>query len=68
MLDLVGRHWTGASALYPSPISILEKHGDKLLTTNNPDLTDDTDPLNRLGIEPLAPSHLNANGSDHPVL
>jgi biotin synthase-like enzyme len=49
-------------------MSILEKHGDKLLTTNNPDLTDDTDLLNRLGIEPLAPSHLNANGSDHPVL
>ena len=28
--------------------------GDKLLTTNNPDLTDDIDLLNRLGIEPLA--------------
>ena len=28
--------------------------GDKLLTTKNPDLTDDIDLLNRLGIEPLA--------------
>ena len=40
--------------------------GDKLLTTNNPALTDDTDLLNRLGIEPLPPPPLSANGSDHP--
>ena len=37
--------------------------GDKLLTTNNPDLTDDTDLLNRLGIEPLVPSHAITNDS-----
>jgi len=34
--------------------------GDKLLTTSNPALTDDTDLLDRLGIEPRsAPSLLD---------
>jgi biotin synthase len=35
--------------------------GEKLLTTNNPDLTDDTDLLNRLGIDPLVPPHSSKN-------
>jgi biotin synthase len=34
--------------------------GEKLLTTNNPDITDDTDLLNRLGIEPLVSPHSSA--------